>query len=152
MKNVQILFCFTISILIGVCLLLSSCKGSGGKKAATEAMEFLEKETGSIERNASRIEKDNASKLHNNLQEEYGSYSKYRRAKQRVEKIDKYLGEDEDPESTPQPVSIDCPRCQGNGMVYMTDMYGNVVFDYYGNPQVVTCPNCGGTRQVVVYQ
>ena len=25
-------------------------------------------------------------------------------------------------------------------------------YDYYGNPQTITCGNCGGSGQVIVYQ
>ena len=45
-----------------------------------------------------------------------------------------------------------CPYCNGGGIVYATDMYGNVLVDYYGNPQTITCGNCGGSGQVIVYQ
>lgn len=45
-----------------------------------------------------------------------------------------------------------CPYCNGGGIVYVTDMYGNVLVDYYGNPQTITCGNCGGSGQVIVYQ
>lgn len=157
MRNIHILPCLTLSLLFGVCLMFSSCRGSGGKKVATEAIEFFEKEAGGIERNATRLEKgassigDDASKVNSKTQERY-SGSGLRRAKKASEQIDGLFGEDEEPERMPQPVAVICPQCQGAGMVYMTDMYGNVVFDYYGNPQVVPCPNCGGTGQVVTYQ
>lgn len=36
---------------------------------------------------------------------------------------------------------VACPYCNGVGVVYVTDIYGNVLVDYYGNPQTTTCGN-----------
>lgn len=150
-----------ISLLItgasfGLCLITTSCKGSAGKKVASEAMQLLEKESGSLERNAVRIEKaavsveESSGNLSRDAEDEINSYSKYRKAKKWEERIDNCLGNDDEPVS--QPVAITCPQCQGNGIVYATDIYGNVIYDYYGNPQVVYCPKCRGNKQIVVYQ
>lgn len=158
MKKVHITSCLVASILIGVSLGFGSCRGSGGKKIATETMEFLEKEAGSLERNVGRIEKgaasmgDDAGRLGNDAREEYDSYSKYRKIKKSAKRANDFFEEDDEAERTPQPVYTICPQCQGNGMVYMTDIYGNMVFDYYGNPQVTYCPRCGGIGQIVIYQ
>lgn len=141
---------------LGLCLTTTSCKGSAGKKVASEAMQLLEKESGSLERNAVRIEKaavsveESSGKLSKEAEDELSSYSKYRKTKKWEERIDNCLGNDDEPVS--QPVAIICPQCQGNRMVYATDAYGNVVFDYNGNPQVIYCPNCQGNGQVIVYQ
>lgn len=124
--------------LLGVFVIgLSSCGGSSGKRAATEVIESIEKEAGSLERNVGRMERStkNANKA-----------SKSRRRHNRGDNC--Y----EETETTPQPVTVPCPHCQGNGMVYATDMYGNLIYDYYGNPQVVYCPQCGGKGVVVTYQ
>ena len=151
---------FQLLLLVTCVIGLSSCRGSGGKKVATETLEFIEKEAGSLERNAGRLERgasvveENANKVIKSAEEEYNScnnYRKYRNAKKWEDRIENYL-EDEDNGTAPQPVTVPCPHCQGNGMVYATDMYGNVVFDYYGNPQVVNCPQCGGHGVVVTYQ
>lgn len=150
-----------ITLLVTCVISLSSCRGSGGKKVATEAFEFIEKEAGSLERNAGRLERgamvveENANKASKSAEEEYNSYNsyqKYRKAKKWQDRIENCFDEDENVETTPQPVTIPCPHCQGNGMVYATDMYGNLIYDYYGNPQVVYCPQCGGNRVVVTYQ
>ena len=147
-----------ITLLVTSVIGLSSCRGSGGKKVATEALEFIEKEAGSLERNAGRLERgalvveENANKASKSAEEEYNSYQKYRKAKKWQDRIENCFEEEENVETTPQPVTIPCPHCQGNGMVYATDMYGNLIYDYYGNPQVVYCPQCGGNRVVVTYQ
>lgn len=143
---------------LGLCLTTTSCKGSSGKKAASEAMKLLEKESGSLERNAGRVERaavsaeESSGRLSQEAEEEYNTYSRYRKTKKWQDRIENALGEDEEVETTPQPVTITCPYCQGNRMVYATDAYGNMVFDYYGNPQVVYCPQCGGNGVVVTYQ
>lgn len=147
-----------ITLLVTCVISLSSCKGSGGKKVATEAIEFIEKEAGSLERNAGRLERgasiveENANKLNESAEDEYSIYRKYRKAKKWKDRIENSFGEDEEVETAPQPVTVSCSHCQGNGMVYATDMYGNLIYDYYGNPQVVYCPQCGGNRVVVTYQ
>ena len=156
MKNL-----FYLTFVVACVISLSSCRGSGGKKVATETLEFIEKEAGSLERNAGRLERgamgveENANKASKSAEEEYNSYNsyqKYRKAKKWQDRIENCFEEDEEVETTPQPVTIPCPHCQGNGMVYATDMYGNLIYDYYGNPQVVYCPQCGGNGVVVVNQ
>ena len=135
-----------ITLLVTCVIDLSSCRGSGGKKVATEALEFIEKEAGNLERNAGRLERgamvveENANKASKSVEEEYNSYNssqKYRIAKKWQDRIENCFEEDENVETTHQTVTISCPHCQGNGMVYATDMYGNLIYDYYGNPQVV---------------
>lgn len=38
-----------------------------------------------------------------------------------------------------------CSTCNGTGVVYQIDPYGNIVTDYYGNVQYFWCPSCAGT-------
>ena len=81
-----------ITLLVTSVIGLSSCRGSGGKKVATEALEFIEKEAGSLERNAGRLERgalvveENANKASKSAEEEYNSYQNI--AKQRSGKIE----------------------------------------------------------------
>ena len=84
-----------ITILVSCVIGFSSCRGSGGKKVATEALEFIEKEAGSLERNAGRLERgamvveENANKASKSAEEEYNSYNSYQNiAKQRSGKIE----------------------------------------------------------------
>ena len=156
MKRFTMSFCVVAGTFLGLCLTTTSCNGSAGKKAATEVIKAFEKESGSLERNAGRFERaavsaeGSSGKLSKEAEEEYSTYSKYRKAKKWGERVDNCLGNDD--ESEPQAVTITCPQCQGNGIVYATDMYGNVIYDYYGNAQTTYCPNCQGNGPVVVYQ
>lgn len=158
MRRLKFITLLITGAFLGLCLTTTSCKGSAGKKVASEAMQLLEKEAGSIERNAGRIEKaavgveESSGKLSREAEDELNSYSKYRKAKKWEERIENTFGADEEVETTPQPVATTCSYCQGNRMVYATDAYGNVVFDYNGNPQVAYCPQCGGNGVVVTYQ
>lgn len=144
-------------LVISLCISATSCKGPVAKKVGTEAVEMLEKKGGSLEHNAGRLEREativegNSGDVENTTDDIIDGYKKYRKAKRLQEKIDNILGDD-DGEPTPQATTITCPTCQGNGAVYATDAYGNVIFDYNGNPQIVYCPQCGGNRIVVVYQ
>ena len=38
-----------------------------------------------------------------------------------------------------------CSTCNGYGVVYQIDAYGNAITDYYGNIQYFYCPHCNGT-------
>lgn len=38
-----------------------------------------------------------------------------------------------------------CDACDGWGVVYHVDNYGNIITDYYGNPALFTCDYCGGS-------
>lgn len=40
--------------------------------------------------------------------------------------------------------SSSCSTCNGYGVVYQVDIYGNVITDYYGNTIFYFCPECGG--------
>lgn len=157
MRRFTMTFWVVAGAFLGLCLTTTSCNGSAGKKAATEVIKAFEKESGSLERNAGRFERaavsaeESSGKLSKEAEEEYNTYSKYRKAKRSADRAQEFFEEDEQ-QATPQAVTITCPYCQGNGMVYATDAYGNVVFDYYGNPQVTFCPKCQGNGQVVVYQ
>lgn len=158
MRRLKFITLLIAGASFGLCLITTSCKGSAGKKVASEAMQLLEKESGGLERNAGRIEKaavsveESSGNLSRDAEDELDSYSKYRKAKKWQNRIENTFEADGEVETTSQPVAIICPYCQGNRMVYATDAYGNVVFDYNGNPQVIYCPNCQGNGQVIVYQ
>lgn len=148
-----------VAIMLAIAVLmlgLSSCRGSAGKKAATEAVEFFEKKGGSL------LEKEGASALERSgsriAEEEESAAQKAWKNKRRAERVQDFLDdmsedeEEETPQYQPQPIAILCGRCGGNGRVYMVDYYGNVMLDMYGNPQVTLCPACGGSGQQIVYQ
>lgn len=42
-------------------------------------------------------------------------------------------------------VPTPCSTCNGYGVVYQIDAYGNAVTDYYGNILYFYCPHCNGT-------
>ena len=130
----------------------TSCKGSAGKKAATETLEFIEKKAAnkaasSVEREAGQVERA----IEENADDAYRSTRSSRPSRPRH--YSSYDDYDNDYEDTQSQVNYaTCPYCNGGGIVYATDMYGNVLVDYYGNPQTITCGNCGGSGQVIVYQ
>lgn len=130
----------------------TSCKGSAGKKAATETLEFIEKKTASkaassVEREAGQVERA----IEENADDAYRSTRSSRPSRPRHHSS--YDDDDNDYEDTQSQANYaTCPYCNGGGIVYATDMYGNVLVDYYGNPQTITCGNCGGSGQVIVYQ
>lgn len=122
---------------------LTGCKGSAGKKAATEALEFIEKRGASkagstIEREAAQAERSAA--------KESEGYNGYRSRRPR------HHSYDDDGSYTPQSYTVQCSQCGGSGAVYVVDYYGNIQYDYYGNPVISQCPSCGGAGTVVVSQ
>ena len=130
----------------------TSCNGSAGKKAATETLEFIEKKAASkaassVEREAGQVERT----IEENADDAYRSTRSSRPSRPRH--LSSYDDDDNDYEDTQSQANYaTCPYCNGGGIVYATDMYGNVLVDYYGNPQTITCGNCGGSGQVIVYQ
>lgn len=40
-----------------------------------------------------------------------------------------------------------CGTCNGYGVVYLVNEYGQALTDYDGNYQFQLCPNCGGTGE-----
>lgn len=40
---------------------------------------------------------------------------------------------------------LPCSTCNGYGVVYQIDAYGNAITDYYGNILYSYCPHCNGT-------
>lgn len=147
-SNLTIMLFFSV---LGLTL-FTSCKGSAGKKAATETLEFIEKKAAnkaasSVEREAGQVERA----IEENADDAYRSTRSSRPSRPRHHSS--YDDDDNDYEDTQsQAYYATCPYCNGGGIVYATDMYGNVLVDYYGNPQTITCGNCGGSGQVIVYQ
>ena len=143
-----------LTILLSLSVLgltfITSCKGSAGKKAATETLEYIErkaadKAASSVEREAGQVE----CAVEENADDAYRSTRKTSRPRHHSSYDD---DDNEYEETAPQAYYATCPYCNGGGIVYATDMYGNVLVDYYGNPQTITCGNCGGSGQVIVYQ
>lgn len=143
-SNITILLSFSVLWLT----FLISCKGSAGKKAATETLEYIErkaagKAASSVEREAGQVERA----VEENADDAYRSTRS-----SRPRHHSSYDDDNEYEETAPQAYYATCPYCNGGGIVYATDMYGNVLVDYYGNPQTASCGNCGGSGQVIVYQ
>ena len=110
------------------------------KKAASKAASSVEREAGQVER-----------AVEENADDAYRSTRSSRPSRPRHHSS--YGDDDNEYEETPpQAYYATCPYCNGGGIVYVTDMYGNVLVDYYGNPQTSSCGNCGGSGQVIVYQ
>lgn len=147
-SNLTIMLFFSVLELT----FFTSCKGSAGKKAATETLEFIEKKAASkaassVEREAGQVERA----IEENADDAYRSTRSSRPSRPRH--YSSYDDDDNDYEDTQSQVNYaTCPYCNGGGIVYATDMYGNMLVDYYGNPQTITCGNCGGSGQVIVYQ
>lgn len=145
-----------IAVILAIALLalgFSSCRGSAGKKAATEALEYMERKGGSL------LEKEGASALERQggrlAEEEETAAERAWKNKRRADRVQDFLDDSDDEEETqyqPQPTAVLCSQCSGSGRVYMVDYYGNVMYDMYGNPQVSLCPVCGGSGQQIVYQ
>lgn len=142
--NMKLLKLFFLLSLTALAVCFSSCRGSAGKRAATEATEFIEKKGGKLlEKEGSRA-----------VEEEESAAQKYLKAKRRADRVQDMVDgfTEDEPQYQPQPVAVVCGQCGGSGAVYLVDGYGNIVYDYYGNPQVSVCPVCGGTGQQIVYQ
>lgn len=134
-------------VLTILCILtfsLTGCRGSAGKKAATEAIELIEKKGAS--KAASTIERE-ASQVERNAVRETEGYNTGRSRTYRP----RHSSYDEDESSyQPQVYSVRCSQCGGSGAVYVLDYYGNIQYDYYGNPVISQCPSCGGAGSVLV--
>lgn len=126
----------------------SSCKGSAGKKAASKTFEYIEKKA--VKPAASTVERE-AGQVERVVEENADDVYRSRRGPRRLRHS--YSNDDNEyDDNATQAYYVACPYCNGVGVVYVTDIYGNVLVDYYGNPQTTTCSNCGGGGQVVVYQ
>lgn len=134
-------------MLMSICLLplsLTGCRGSAGKKVATEALEIIEKKGAS--KAASAIERD-ASQIERSAAREAEGYNSGRSRTYRP----RHSSYDEDESSyQPQVYTVQCSQCGGSGAVYIVDYYGNIQYDYYGNPVIGQCPNCGGAGSILV--
>lgn len=92
------------------------------KKAASKVASSDEKEAGQVER---AIEK-NADDAYRSTRSSHPSRPRHHSS---------YDDGDNDYEDTQsQAYYATCPYSNGGGIVYATDMYGNVLVDYYGNP------------------
>ncbi|MBD5194922.1 MAG: hypothetical protein HDS71_08880 [Bacteroidales bacterium] len=136
---------FICSLIIACLTFFSSCRGSAGKKAAKDVLELIEKKAGSkaataIEREAAQTERTVVRET-----EEYNA-GRSRSARRRHHSSH----EDDDSYHQPQVYSVQCRQCGGAGAVYMVDYYGNIQYDYYGNPMVSQCPSCGGSGAILV--
>lgn len=121
-------------------LFLTGCKGSAGKKAATEVIEIIEKKGASkagsvIEREATQVERNAAREA-----EGYNSGRSHRTHRPRHNSYD-----DDESSYEQQVYTVQCTQCSGSGIVYVVDSYGNVQYDYYGTPLISQCPSCGGS-------
>lgn len=134
----------SVVAIIGV-FSLTGCKGAGSKKVATEAIEFIEKKAGS--KAASAIERE-AGQAERTVVRETESYRPSRSS--HPHHHSSYNDDEESYE--PQVYTVTCSQCGGAGAVYMLDYYGNIQYDYYGNPLVSQCPYCNGTGVVLVTQ
>lgn len=100
---------------------LTSCKGSAGKKVATETLEFIEKKAASkaassVEREAGQVERA----VEENADDAYRSTRSSRPSRPRHHSS---YGDDDNEyeETTPQAYYATCPYCNGGGIVYATD-------------------------------
>ncbi|MDE6322021.1 MAG: hypothetical protein K2L93_06955 [Muribaculaceae bacterium] len=134
----------TFAVLIACLILFASCRGSAGKKAATEALELIEKKAGS--KAATAIERE-AAQTERTVVREAEEYNAGRNRTYRPRHHSTY---DDNSYHQPQVYTVQCSQCGGAGAVYMVDYYGNIQFDYYGNPIVSQCPSCGGTGSVTI--
>lgn len=133
-----------ITVICIISFTLWGCKGSAGKKIATEAIELFESNSGAkkaatelVESEVTQVERQAEQKVTRQRRPYRPRHSSY---------------DDEGTTYQPQPYKVPCTQCGGAGMVYMTDAYGNIQYDYYGNVAFATCVNCGGTGMVTVYQ
>jgi hypothetical protein len=146
MRNfIHHLFAFSI-VAIGI-FLLTGCKGAGSRRAATKAIEFIEKKASSKAATAIEEEAEKAERTVIKESEERSTPSRSSRPHR-----PHHNSYDDEESYEPQVYTIQCPQCGGAGIVYMTDYYGNIQYDYFGNPMVGQCPYCNGTGVVIVTQ
>ncbi len=65
---------------------------------------------------------------------------KYHKYKHRYETAKKYINNSNQTHL--------CGTCNGYGVLYLIDAYGNAITDGYGNFQFTSCSNCGGNGYV----
>lgn len=142
MNNIsKVLALSTIYILT---ISLSGCRGSAGKRATTEAIEFIERKTASS--GASAIERE-VSQVERGTIREAESYNSGRSRTHRP----RHNSYDEEESSYQTQVhTVACSQCGGGGTVYVLDYYGNMQYDYYGYPVISQCPSCGGSGYILV--
>lgn len=94
-------------ILVCSSFVIVSCKGASSRKAATEALEMIEKRSGKFGEAAER----EAGSMERSVEENYNN--SMLKNKRRVDRIREALDGD-DEEYTPQQTLITCPVCKGN--------------------------------------
>lgn len=135
----------TFAALIACVASFSSCRGSAGKKATTEVLEFIEKKAGT--KAAQAIEREAAQAERTAVREA----EQYNTGRRRTFRRRHHSSSDDDNSySQPRAYTVQCNHCGGAGAVYMVDRYNTVQFDCYGNPIVMKCPSCGGTGAIFV--
>lgn len=125
---------------------LTGCRGSAGKKAATKTIELIKKK-GGASKAATTIEREAPQMERNAVREAEGYNTRGSRTyRPRYSSYDEDESSYQPHESSHQPpiYSVQCSQCGGSGMVYIVDFYGNIQYDYYGNPVISQCPSCGG--------
>ncbi len=132
----------TLSILSILLFAMTGCRGSASKRAATEVLELIEQKGAS--KAASTIERE-ASQIERNAAMETEGYNAGRSRTRRPH----HSSSDESSYQS-QVYSVQCSQCGGSGVVYVLDYYGNIQYDYYGNPAMSKCSNCGGAGSILV--
>ena len=118
----------TILVLLSVLTIsLTSCRGAAGR----EGVEYIEKKGGSLMKKLFKEEPKTSPIQKYKIKRGFKGFKEQKQ---------------------PQPVNVPCNRCQQRGFIYIVDYYGNVLIDIYGNPQIMQCPNCGGSGVVTKYQ
>lgn len=123
-KIIFIVFALSISFSF------TSCRGSAGKKAATEVLELIEKKAGS--KATSTIEREAAQSERAAIREA----EDYNAGKNRSYRPRHHSSSDDDSYNEPCVYTVQCKQCGGAGAVYIVDYYGNIQYDYYGSPIV----------------
>lgn len=113
----------TIPIILSLALLCISCGGKESKKVVDSTVKEL------VNRAEEKFRSANQSDA-----------VRYLKTKHRIEMAEDIYNN----HISPSP----CPTCNGYGVVYRIDAYGNAITDAYGNIQFLFCPMCGGSGQI----
>ena len=124
-------FVFFLMMMFVITTTCSSCKGSAGKAGKKLGAEV-------VEYGGKMFKEEENTTLKN-----YKNSRRFQDAKEQIEDVIN---------TTPQPVTVTCGLCAGQRYVFCVDAYGNIIYDFYGNPQIMPCPSCGGAGQKITYQ